>query len=160
MEDPKKIAIVGAGDPNRQLAMYAAGAALSSGDRGTEAHKAFEAYAEGDAKLVAHMQTNTVCPQLPLIDGIPNHLSIDRASRYYSPCGAYIGIEIDGENVTGQVVEYNVREGWVRLSGEPSGTKLTYQQVLDAKKRYGVVEPFWVRQPGRQVRRQLAKVPQ
>lgn len=119
-----------------------------------ETHKA---YAEGDAALVEHMKRMTVCPSS--YDGIPNHLSIDRASRYYSPCGAYIGVEIDGQDVTGLVVEYDVREGWVRITDAPRGTKLSHYQVTSAQKRYGVVETFWARQPNRQIRRQLARVP-
>lgn len=91
-------------------------------------------------------------------NGIPNRMSIDRASPYYASGGEYVGVRFKGQDVTGRVVEYSVSENWVRLSDQPSGTKLSYQQVKDAQKSYGPVETFWARQPNRQVRRQLARV--
>lgn len=91
------------------------------------------------------------------MEGIPNRMSIDRASPYYASGGEYVGVRFKGEDVTGRVVEYSVNERWVRLSDQPAGTKLTYQQVREAEKSYGEVETFWARPPGRQIRRQLAR---
>lgn len=145
MED-RKIAMFDAqGVPNRAALAVASVSVAVAGAFGDE------------QSATASTKRFTPCPSHH--DGIPNRLSIDRASRYYSPCGAYIGVEIDGQDVTGLVVEYDVREGWVRIADAPRGTKLSYYQVTSAPKRHGIVETFWARQPNRQIRRQLARVP-
>lgn len=132
----------------RKIAILGAASALSAA--------ALTQYAEGDEEIRKTVRDNTVEPPVP--NGIPNRMSIDRASPYYASGGEYVGVRFKGQDVTGRVVEYSVSENWVRLSDQPSGTKLSYQQVKDAQKSYGPVETFWARQPNRQVRRQLARV--
>lgn len=48
-------------------------------------------------------------------EGIPNRLSIQRDSRYYTSVGNVIGLIFDGEDVTGRVVEFDREGGWARL---------------------------------------------
>lgn len=91
-------------------------------------------------------------------NGIPDRMSIDRASPFYVPCGEFVGIKVNEEDLTGRVVEFCVSGGWARVTDQPKGTRLTYQQVKDAPKVYGTVEVYWAREPNRQVRRQLARV--
>lgn len=90
--------------------------------------------------------------------GIPDRMSIDRASQFYVPCGEFVGVKVNDEDLTGRVVEFCVSGGWARVTDQPKGTRLTYQQVKDAPKVYGTVEVYWAREPNRQVRRQLARV--
>jgi hypothetical protein len=89
---------------------------------------------------------------------IPNRLSIEHDSRYYTPLGSYIGVRFKGEDVTGRVVEYNRSMKWVRLvHPDLAGKPLTREQVRQAEMRVGEVETYWRSQPSRQVRRQLAR---
>lgn len=91
-------------------------------------------------------------------NGIPNRLCIDRASRFFTPHGGYVGVRLNGEDVSGRVVEFCVSDGWVRLSDQQPGAKLTYQQVRDARKSFGNVETFWRMTPSRQIRRQFSRM--
>ena len=94
----------------------------------------------------------------PPPNGIPDRMSIDRASQFYSLGGEFVGVKVNDEDLTGRVVEFCVSGGWARVTDQPKGTRLTYQQVKDAPKVYGTVEVYWAREPNRQVRRQLARV--
>lgn len=92
---------------------------------------------------------------------IPNRLCIERDSRFYVSAGSYIGVRLDGEDVSGRVVEFNVTMGWVRLipqhmSGKPIGK----YEMGQAVRTFGKVEPFWRLTPSRQVRRQIARIGQ
>ena len=87
-------------------------------------------------------------------DGLPNRLSIDRSSRYYTNCGAYIGVKLDGVEAP-NCIEFCVSEGWVRLG---AGGVVTRGEVRDAPKKYGKVELWWRSPPSRQVRRQIARL--
>lgn len=92
-------------------------------------------------------------------DGIPGRLSIERSSPYYTSCGGYIGVRLDGEDVNGRVIEYSVALGWVRLAGvEAIGRPLSRADIAAAQKHFGKVETYWRMAPSRQVRRQLARI--
>lgn len=92
-------------------------------------------------------------------EGIPNRLSIQRDSRYYTSAGSFIGLIFNGEDVTGRVVEFDREGGWARLVDRKlSGTALSRYQVESAAKAFGKVQPFWRAQPSRQIRRQLARI--
>lgn len=132
----------------RSIAILGAVSALSAA--------ALAQYAEGDEEIRKTVRENTVEPPVP--NPIPDRLSIDRQSRYYTPHGGYVGVRLDGNDVSGRVVEFCVFEGWVRLADSPPGTKLTYQQVKDAQKKHGKVETFWRMEPSRQIRRQFARM--
>lgn len=87
-------------------------------------------------------------------DGLPNRLSIDRSSPYYTNCGAYVGVKIDGEEAP-NCIEFCVSGGWVRLG---TNAQVTRAEVRDAPKRFGKVEVYWRATPSRQVRRQIARL--
>lgn len=92
-------------------------------------------------------------------EGIPARLSIERESPYYTSCGGYVGVKLDGEDVNGRVVEYSVNLGWVRLvPPELSGKPLDRYQARKAEKHFGKVEVYWRMTPSRQIRRQLARM--
>lgn len=132
----------------RSIAILGAASALSAA--------ALTQYAEGDEEIRKTVRENTVEPPFP--NPIPDRLSIDRQSRYYTPHGGYVGVRLGGNDVSGRVVEFCVSGGWVRLADSPPGTKLTYQQVKDAERSYGAVETFWRMEPSRQIRRQFARM--
>ncbi len=92
-------------------------------------------------------------------EGIPDRLSIDRSSRFYTSAGSVVGVVFEGEDITGRVVEFCKSGGWVRLVDRKlSGTALSRYQVETAPKAFGKVQPFWRAQPSRQIRRQLARI--
>lgn len=92
---------------------------------------------------------------------LPNRLSAERSSPYFTNAGALIGCKLDGEDVTGRVVEYNVIMGWVRLlPAHLAGQAVSARQMETTGKTFGTVEPYWRSIPSRQVRRQIARIPQ
>lgn len=92
---------------------------------------------------------------------LPNRLSAERSSPYFTNAGALIGCKLDGEDVTGRVVEYNVVMGWVRLlPAHLAGQPVDPFTMKQAGKTFGKVEPYWRTTPSRQVRRQIARIPQ
>lgn len=92
-------------------------------------------------------------------DGIPDRLSIDRSSRFYTSAGSVVGVVFKGEDITGRVVEFCKSGGWVRMVDRKlSGTALSRHQVETAPESFGKVQPFWRAQPSRQIRRQLARI--
>lgn len=88
-------------------------------------------------------------------DGLPNRLSIDRSSRYYTNCGNYVGVKLDGNDAP-NCIEFCVSEGWVRLGN--GGATVSRAEVRDAQRQYGKVEVYWRSPPSRQVRRQMARL--
>lgn len=105
-------------------------------------------------------QGKTAAMEPPAEDtGIPPRLSIERSSPYYTSCGNYVGVRLNGEDVNGRVVEYSVALGWVRLvAPELSGKPLSAYDASRAEKHFGTVETYWRVTPSRQVRRQLARI--
>lgn len=106
-------------------------------------------------------KTEAAARQLDLLpdETLPKRLSIERSSPHYTSCGQYIGVKLDGEDVNGRVIEYNVVMGWVRLApAEASGKALTRADIAAAEQRHGKVEVYWRMTPSRQVRRQLARL--
>lgn len=92
-------------------------------------------------------------------NGIPDRLSIERGSRFYTSVGGYVGVRLDGEDVNGRVVEFCTSEGWARLVDPAlSGKPLGRLEVESATRHNGVVETYWRMQPSRQIRRQLARI--
>lgn len=92
-------------------------------------------------------------------DGIPDRLSIERGSRFYTSVGGYVGVRLNGEDVNGRVVEFCTSEGWARLVDPAlSGKPLGRLEVESATRHNGVVETYWRMQPSRQIRRQLARI--
>lgn len=84
-----------------------------------------------------------------LENGCPDRLSIRRSSPLYlGGITDLVGLIFEGE-LRSDCLEYNVPEGWilVRPKGKSYGTD----------KLHGKVEPFWRREPSRQVRRQLQR---
>lgn len=132
----------------RKIAILGAASALSAA--------ALTQYAEGDEEIRKTVRDNTVEPPVP--NGIPDRMSIDRASPHYASCGEYVGIRVNGQDLTGRVVEFCVSGRWARITDQPRGVKLTYQQVKEAPRVSGDIETFWAREPNRQVRRQLARM--
>lgn len=111
------------------------------------------------AAVPARQQGKTVASEPEPDNGIPNRLSIQRGSPYYTSCGSYVGVRLDGEDVNGRVVEYSVALGWVRLvAPELSGKPLSPRDAEGAEKHFGKVETYWRMAPSRQVRRQLARI--
>lgn len=96
-------------------------------------------------------QTNT---ESEATSGLPERLSVEPDSAYFTAAGAYVGVRLNGEIVE-QVVEYQAgAKGWVR-KGEKG---MTLAEAKAKPKIYGCVIPFWKMTPSRQVRRQLARV--
>lgn len=92
-------------------------------------------------------------------NGIPDRLSIERGSRFYTSVGGYVGVRLNGEDVNGRVVEFCTSEGWARLVDPSlSGKPLGRLEVESATRHNGVVETYWRMQPSRQIRRQLARI--
>lgn len=91
-------------------------------------------------------------------EGIPNRLSIDRSSRFYTSAGVVVGLVFDGQDVTGRVVEFDRAGGWVRLANVLPGKTVSNHDVRTAPKSFGKVQPYWRANPSRQIRRQLARI--
>lgn len=90
-------------------------------------------------------------------NGLPDRLSIMRSSKFYTNCGSYVGVKLDGDEQE-HVVEFCVSEGWVKI-GEPGADgKVSLWAAENAEKASGEVETFWKMQPSRQVRRQFARL--
>ena len=88
---------------------------------------------------------------------LPNRISIERHSPYYTSVGAYIGVRLNGEEVE-HCVEFNVIMGWVRVGIPDANGRVSPGAAQDAPERFGKVEAYWRMQPSRQVRRQLARI--
>lgn len=91
-------------------------------------------------------------------EGLPNRLSIDRSSRFYTSAGVVVGLVFDGQDVTGRVVEFDRAGGWVRLANVLPGKTVSSHDVRTAPKSFGKVQPYWRANPSRQIRRQLARI--
>lgn len=91
-------------------------------------------------------------------DGMPDRLSINPQSRFFTSCGQYVGVRLNGEDVNGRVIEFCRSGGWVRIANVEPGQKVNRRQVEEAPKHHGVVELYWRMTPSRQVRRQLARI--
>lgn len=91
-------------------------------------------------------------------EGLPNRLSIDRSSRFYTSAGVVVGLVFDGQDVTGRVVEFDRDGGWVRLANVLPGKTVSSHDVRTAPKSFGKVQPYWRGNPSRQMRRQLARI--
>ena len=122
-----------------------------------------EAFITGEGEMIdPNLVTNTsptemlVKSSIPTTDsdGLPNRLSIDRSSPYYTNCGGYVGVKIDGEEAP-NCIEFCVSEGWLRLG---TTAQVTRAEVRDAPRKYGKVEVYWRAPPSRQVRRQIARM--
>lgn len=88
-------------------------------------------------------------------DGLPNRLSIERSSPYYTNCGAYVGVRIDGEEAP-NCIEFSVSGGWVRLAS--GNGPVSTHEAKTAPRKHGKVEAYWRATPSRQVRRQIARM--
>lgn len=111
------------------------------------------------ASIPARQQGKTVEMEPVPDDGLPDRLSIERHSRFYTSCGGHVGVRLDGEDVNGRVIEFCKSEGWARLVDPAlSGKKLSALEVQGATRHNGVVETYWRMQPSRQIRRQLARI--
>lgn len=110
-----------------------------------------------DSDMIDPNETQPSAAEHPL----PNRLSAERSSPYFTNAGSLIGCKLDGEDVTGRVVEYNVVMGWVRLlPAHLAGQAVDPFTMKQAGKTFGKVEPYWRSIPSRQVRRQIARIPQ
>lgn len=88
-------------------------------------------------------------------EGVPDRISVERGSPYFTSCGAYLKVLFDGEEVP-NCIEFSISGGWARFG---SGTgRVTLHEAKHAPRRYGVVDVFWRATPSRQVRRQLARI--
>ncbi len=74
-------------------------------------------------------------------DALPNHLSIDPSSPFYSEevLTRGVGIRFNGVEKT-NVHEYNVAEGWVRVEVPTAKDRRGNPMVI---KLSGTVEPFF-----------------
>lgn len=90
-------------------------------------------------------------------DGLPNRLSIEKNSPFYTNCGAYVLVMLDGHEVR-HCVEYNVEMGWVRVGNPDSNGRVNAWSAAKAEKQFGKVEVSWRYKPSRQVRRQIARI--
>lgn len=123
---------------------------------GTAAHLAMAALAMTPAVEESVRRTYEKRPGT-LEEGRPDRVSIERSSRFYTNCGAYLAVLIDGEPAT-HCVEYCVSGGWVRLgTADPSG-RVSASAAARAEKKFGVVDVAWKFKPSRQVRRQMERI--
>lgn len=93
------------------------------------------------------------------VSDLPDRLSVDRSSRFFTAVGAYVGVRFNGVEQAG-AVEFCVSGGWVRIGQPNLKGKITQKEAVEAPKSYGKVETYWRMTPSRQVRRQLARVGQ
>lgn len=117
-----------------------------------------EGYEPVDLDRVTKQKDGSFIVSVPPVvnhEGLPNRLSIDRSSPYYTNCGAYVGVKFNGEDEQ-RTIEFSVSGGWIRRG--KNGVKVTMQEMRDAPKEYGKVEVFWRSPPSRQVRRQIARM--
>lgn len=111
------------------------------------------------AAIPPRQKGKTVAAEPMPDDGLPDRLSIERSSRFYTSCGGHVGVRLDGEDVNGRVVEFCKSEGWARLVDPAlSGKALSALEVKGAVRHNGVVETYWRMTPSRQIRRQLARI--
>lgn len=105
------------------------------------------------------VQTNTTDSEQPVIHrmDLPDRLSLDHSSKFYTNVGHYVRVSLNGEDVPG-CVEYCVSGGWVRLAEPGPDGKVTRDAVATAEKTFGLVTLDWRMSPSRQVRRALARV--
>ena len=89
-------------------------------------------------------------------EGVPDRISVERGSPFFTSCGAYLKVLFDGEEVP-NCIEFCISGGWARF-GNSAGNRVTLQEARTAPRRYGVVDVFWRAPPSRQVRRQLARI--
>jgi len=74
---------------------------------------------------------------------LPNRMSIEDKSKYFSPHYRKVGIRFDGE-VRSDVVEYDKKAGWIKIQFRDERGKLKAERgrFVTITKR-GVVEPYW-----------------
>lgn len=97
----------------------------------------------------------------PLPEGIPDRLSIEGDSPFFSSATLYVGVRLDGEE-NRDVVEYCVSGGWARLGVRGADGQIKraggHPYRLETTRRDKVaVEPYWRIEPSRQVRRAMAR---
>lgn len=113
------------------------------------------AYATGDKDPIDAPESRRFEP-IGAAHDLPDRISIDRGSPFYTNCGAYLLVMFNGEEAK-NCVEFCVSGGWVRL-GPPGVERVTAQQVKEAPMMKGEVEVSWRTPPSRQIRRQLARI--
>lgn len=122
---------------------------------GTAAHLAFAAAAMMPAVEESVRKTYQKRPG-EFDEGVPDRISVERGSPFFTSCGAYLKVLFDGEEVP-NCIEFCISGGWARF-GNSAGNRVTLHEARTAPRRYGVVDVFWRAAPSRQVRRQLARI--
>lgn len=116
--------------------------------------------ASGDKDFLGETERRFV--PIALDPDLPDRLCIERDSPHYSSSTALIGVRVNGED-NGNVVEYCVSGGWVRLGVRDHEEKIKRDPQrrpygLQTTRLDGVeVEPYWRQNPSRQVRRAMAR---
>lgn len=87
-------------------------------------------------------QADAYASAADLISPLPDRLSVDPQSPFYGEYGR-VGVRFDGSDRPGDVEEYCVSEGWIRIrtfmaNGKPKRERGKFVCL----KRYGVVEPY------------------
>jgi hypothetical protein len=111
---------------------------------------------EGNMVAVGARQQGKTEPVEP--NGIPDRLSIQQSSPFFTSVGSYVGVRLDGEDVNNRVIEFCVSGGWVRIGTPDASGRMPRSEVEGAARKYGKVETYWRMQPSRQIRRQLARM--
>lgn len=93
---------------------------------------------------------------------LPDRLSIERDSPFYSSAIQFVGVRIAGVE-SRDVVEYCISGRWVRLAVRNEADEIKRDPErrphgLQTTRLDGVeIEPYWRQQPSRQIRRALRR---
>ena len=80
---------------------------------------------------------------------LPDRLSVDKTSKFFDGRYKRVGVRFNGAQRNGDVQEYCVSEGWIKVRERNSQKKFVVNPDGSYKivQLHGAVEPFWMR-PG------------